>query len=265
MDKKTAKQILAKHKEALQVLLQSEGLGDVEEQVEQIRETGSEGVKHLKKSLVDRIKEIPVVQKVSDLGTAGTVAVATAGTAQVGIATDLTTVFVAEIANDVVEQRFEVPTFIDNFVDFESLNVWGQQVIAEKVAEVSELQPTSKPSAVSEDTKPAPSASSQDTPSDKSSPKPTTEQSQEPKSEKSEIKESKSSKGGETEGKADKQTESQQEKTEELKEAQEKSSSQTSEQPTEVKADIPIIETPFDTMSDDIKPHSSIRQVSPVS
>ena len=70
MDKKTAKQILAKHKEALQVLLQSEGLGDVEEQVEQIRETGSEGAKHLKKSLVDRIKEIPLVQKVSDLGTA---------------------------------------------------------------------------------------------------------------------------------------------------------------------------------------------------
>lgn len=264
MDKKTAKQILAKHKEALQVLLKSEGLGDVEEQVEQIRETGSEGTKHLKKSLVDRIKEIPVVQKISDLGTAGTVAVATAGTAQVGIATDLTTVFVAEIANDVVEERFEIPTFIDNFVDFQSLDIWGQQVIAEKVAEVSELQPTSQPTAVSEDTKSVSSASSQDTSSDKSSPKTTTEQSQEPKSEKSETKESKSSKTNETEGKADKQAEPQQEKAEELKEFQEKSSSQTSEQSTEVKSDLPIAETPFDPMGDEIKPHSSIRQVSPV-
>jgi len=264
MDKKTAKQILAQHKEALQILLKSEGLGDVEEQVEQIRETGSEGAKHLKKSLVDRIKEIPVVQKVSDLGTAGTVAVATAGTAQVGIATDLTTVFVAEIANDVVEERFEIPTFIDNFVDFESLDVWGQQVIAEKVAEVSELQPTSQSSSAEGDTKPVSSSSSQDTPSDKSSPKPTTEQSQEPKSEKSETKESKSSKASEGEGKADKQAEPQQEKAEELKESQEKSSSQTSEPSSEVKSDLPIIETPIEQMGDDIKPHSSIRQVSPV-
>ncbi len=261
MDKKTAKQILTQHKEALKVLLKSEGLGDVEEQVEQIRETGSEGAKHLKKSLVDRIKEIPVVQKVSDLGTAGTVAVATAGTAQVGIATDLTTVFVAEIANDVVEERFEVPTFIDNFVDFESLDVWGQQVIADKVAEVSELQPISESSAVSEDTKPVSSASSQGTSSDTPSQNPSTEQKTESKGTESKVEENKSSKEGEIEGKEDKQGEPQQEKTEGQKESQEKSSSQTSETSTEVKSDIPIVETPFEPIEDEVSPH---RQVSSV-
>jgi hypothetical protein len=263
MDKKTARQILIEHKDALQVLLKSEGLGDVKSEVEKIRKTGNEGAKHLKKSLVDRIKEIPVVQKVSELGTAGTIAVATAGTAQVGIATDLTTVFVAEIANDVVEERFEIPQFIDNFVDFESLNVWGQRVIAEKVAEVSELQPTSQPSALSEDTKPVPSASSQDSSSDKSSQSSNTDKSSESeKQQNQESKENKSSKGGETEDKADKQAKPQQEKTEELKEAQEESSSQTNKESTEVKSDIPIVDTPFEPIEEEISPH---RQVSPIS
>ena len=262
MDKKTAKQILAQHKEALQVLLKSEGLGDVEEQVEQIRETGSQGAKHLKKSLVDRIKEIPVVQKVSDLGTAGTVAVATAGTAQVGIATDLTTIFVAEIANDVVEERFEVPTFIDHFVDFESLDVWGQQIIAEKVAEVSELQTTSEPSAVSEDTKPVSSSSSQDTSSDTPSQNSSNESQEESKETESKVEENKSSKESETKDKEEKQVEPQQETSEELKESQEKSSSKTSKKSDEVKSDIPIVETPFEPMEDEVTPH---RQVSPVS
>lgn len=261
MDKKTAKQILIEHKDALQVLLKSEGLGDVKAEVEKIRKTGNEGAKHLKKSLVDRIKEIPVVQKVSELGTAGTVAVATAGTAQVGIATDLTTVFVAEIANDVVEERFEIPQFIDNFVDFQSLDVWGQQVIAEKVAEVSELQPTSQSSALSEDTKPVSSASSQGNSSDTLSQKSSTEKSQESKETESKSKESKSSKEGETKGKADKQAEPQQEKAEELKEAQEKSSSQTNKDSNEVKLDIPIVDTPFEPTEEEIRPH---RQVSSI-
>jgi cobalamin biosynthesis protein CobT len=261
MDKKTAKRILIEHKDALQVLLKSEGLGDVKAEVEKIRKTGNEGAKHLKKSLVDRIKEIPVVQKVSELGTAGTIAVATAGTAQVGIATDLTTVFVAEIANDVVEERFEIPQFIDNFVDFQSLDVWGQQVIAEKVAEVSELQPTSQSSALSEDTKPVSSASSQGNSSDTLSQKSSTEKSQESKETESKSKESKSSKEGETKGKADKQAEPQQKKAEELKEAQEKSSSQTNKDSNEVKLDIPIVDTPFEPTEGEISPH---RQVSSI-
>ena len=60
------------------------------------------------------------------------------------------------------------------------------------------------------------------------------------------------------------QDSNQEPKTEGKTESQEsKSSSETSTKSESVKADIPIIETPFDPMTDDIKPHSSIRQVSP--
>tara|TARA_Y100000361_G_scaffold67705_1_gene59619 strand:- start:4481 stop:5215 length:735 start_codon:yes stop_codon:yes gene_type:complete len=244
MDKKSAKKILLEHQEALRTLLESQGLGDVKADLKEIKETTEEGRKALKKSLVERIKDLPVVQKVSELGTAGTVAVATAGTAQVGIATDLTTVFVAEIAEDVVEERFEVPMFIDNFVDFHSLNAWGQVVIAEKVAEIQELsspsevsepQPTPTDTPASEDTTQESSSSSQDSPDDKPSQSKPTESSQESKAEKSETTENKSS------------------------------SDEPKESPTEVKNELPIVETPFEQMGDDIKPHSSIRLVSPTS
>lgn len=244
MDKKSAKKILLEHQEALRTLLESQGLGDVKADLKEIKETTEEGRKALKKSLVERIKDLPVVQKVSELGTAGTVAVATAGTAQVGIATDLTTVFVAEIAEDVVEERFEVPMFIDNFVDFHSLNDWGQVVIAEKVAEIQELsspsevsepQPTPTDTPASEDTTQESSSSSQDSPDDKPSQSKPTESNQESKAEKSETTENKSS------------------------------SDEPKESPTEVKNELPIVETPFEQMGDDMKPHSSIRQVSPTS
>ena len=39
-------------------------------------------------------------------------------------------------------------------------------------------------------------------------------------------------------------------------------SSESKDTGQEVKADFPKVETPFDRMTDDIKPHSSIRQVS---
>ena len=57
---------------------------------------------------------------------------------------------------------------------------------------------------------------------------------------------------------------SQEPKTEEQKESQEsKSSSETSTKSESVKADIPIIETPLDPISDDIKPHPTFINVSP--
>ena len=60
-----------------------------------------------------------------------------------------------------------------------------------------------------------------------------------------------------------KQEQSQEQKTEGQKESQESKLSSESDTKSEpVKADMPIIQTPIDTI-DDIKPHSSLREVSP--
>ena len=179
MDKKVAKELLVKHKEALDILLESEGMGDIKVGADKALKVAEEGTKQFNKTLLEKFREFPIVEKISSLGTAGTVAVSTAAVTQTELAVDMTQVFVAEVAEDVVEERFEVPEFFEMVVDFNDLHVWGQEVIAEKVAEVSELQSTSAPSAESSDTKPAPSSSSQDSSSDKSSQKPSTGQTQE--------------------------------------------------------------------------------------
>ena len=260
MDKKQARKELQNLRDSITKVLGEKSNEDISEHIQEAQESASEGAKALKKSLIERIKDLPVVTQVSQLGAAGTVAVSTAAVTQVDIAKDRTEIFVAEVAQDVIDERFEVPQFIDNFVDFASLNDWGQGVIAEKVAEAqsfvaeaSEQPQTSTPSAESSDTTPETSSSSQDKSSDNASQPSKTEEPQEPKSEKSEPKESKSSS----------------EPTEEPKEVkpnddpQEESKGDTEQ--SEAKSDaIPIGETPFEPMSDDIKPHSSIRHVSPV-
>jgi hypothetical protein len=260
MDKKQARKELQTLRDSITKVLGEKSNEDISEHIQEAQESAKEGAKALKKSLIERIKDLPVVTQVSQLGAAGTVAVSTAAVTQVDIAKDRTEIFVAEIANDVVEQRFEVPQFIDNFVDFASLNDWGQEVIAEKiqeaqafVAEASEPQQTSTPSAESSDTTPETSSSSQDSSSDSPSQPSETEEPQEPKSEESEPKEDKSSS----------------EPTEEAKDVkpnddtQEESKGDTEQ--SEAKSDaIPIVETPLDSFDDDIKPHSEIRRVSPV-
>jgi outer membrane biosynthesis protein TonB len=261
MDKKEARQELKTLRDSITKVLGEKDHEDISEHIQQAQESASEGAKALKKSLIERIKDLPVVTQVSQLGAAGTVAVSTAAVTQVDIAKDRTEIFVAEVAQDVIEERFEVPMFIDNFVDFASLNDWGQEVIAEKVAEAqnfvaeaSEPPQTSTPSAESSDTKPETSSSSQDKSSDNASQPSKTEEPQEPKSEKSEPKESKSSS----------------EPTEEPKDVkpnddpQEKSKGDTEESEAESDA-IEKVETPFEPMGDDIKPHSSVRIVSPTS
>ena len=259
MDKKVAKELLVKHKEALDILLESDGMGDIKVSADKALKVAEEGTKEFQKTLLEKFREFPIVEKVTSLGTAGTVAVSTAAVTQTELAVDMTQVFVAEVAEDVVEERFEVPHFFEMVVDFNDLNDWGQQVIAEKVAEVSELQSTSQPSAESSDTKPAPSSSSQDSSSDKSSQKPSTGQSQEQSETKSKTVESKSSSNNE-ETKSEPQEEP---KGETKKDSP--SQEETKAEPTEVKSELPQIETPYTPMNDDIKPHSSIRQVSPVS
>jgi len=264
MDKGKAKKILLEHKEALGTLLESEGLGDIESDLQEIRENAKEGSRKLKKTLVGRLKEIPIVDKVSQLGTAGTVAVATAGTAQVNIATDLTTVFVAEVANDVVEERFEIPVFIDHFVDFHHLNDWGQNVLIEKVSEaqtfvseVSEQRQISIQDTDSKDSKPA-SSNASDTSEEKSSDD-KVEPKQEVQETKEEVKEEKSSSDKE-EVKEEKSEQTEKEVAEDKKESEQKVPSEEIKEETkvEVKENIEKVQTPNIETMNPIRPHDMV-------
>jgi len=274
MDKRTAKQNLKELRDSLSKVLEGkeyQSADEIKEQskeaIQQARSAGNQ----LKKSLLEKVKDLPVVQKVSELGTAGSVAVSTAAVAQTTVAIDQTEVFVASVANDVVENRIEAPFFIDTFVDFHELNDWGQVVIAEKIAAVSELQKISQPTAESSDTTQGTSPSSQSSSAESSSQ--TDQQQQTDKSQGTQNKgqeskgESSSDKAKNSDSKEDnkgKQESAQEPKTEEQKESQQsKSSSETNTKSEAVKADMPIIETPLDPISDDIKPHSSLRPVSP--
>ncbi len=264
MDKKEARKELQTLRDSISQVLGESPNEDISEHIQQAQESASEGAKALKKSLIDRIKDLPVVTQVSQLGAAGTVAVSTAAVTQVDIAKDRTEIFVAEVAQDVIEERFEVPQFIDSFVDFTVLNNWGQEVIAEKVAEaqtfvaeVSEPQQTSQPTGETSDTTQETSASSNSSSSEKSS------QNDQPQ-------QTDKSSESETEKQQSKEGNSSSEPTEETEEVksnddpQEESKSDTEQ--SEAKSDaIEQVETPFEPMSDDIKPHSSVRQVSPTS
>ena len=260
MDDKKAKQLLKEHTEALNILLKKDGLGDIKEEAEQALQSAKEGSKQLKKTLLARVKEFPIVEKVTSLGTAGTVAVSTAAVAQTELAVTYTELVVAQVAEDVWEGVIEPPDFIDSFVDFDSLHTWGQQVIADKVAEVSELQPTSEPSGQSSDPKPQPSASSPDTGDDKSSQKQATESKQPQQETKSKTEESKPSQKS-TDEKTEKEGKGQ---SGEPESPEGKEKTQGSNTSVESKATpIPIVNTPLDSFDDDIKPHSSVRHVSP--
>jgi flagellar biosynthesis GTPase FlhF len=277
MDKAKAKKILLEHKEALGTLLESEGLGDIESDLQEIRDNAREGSRKLKKTLVGRLKEIPIVDKVSQLGTAGTVAVATAGTAQVNIATDLTTVFVAEVANDIVEERFEVPVFVDNFIDFEHLNDWGQNVLIEKVSEaqtfvseVSEQRQISIQNTVSKDSK-SETLNASDTVEEKSSDE-KSEPKEQPQETEKEIKEEKSSEEKEEvkedspkEDKEDKLVKDQEPKTEDKKQSEQKTPLEEikEEDKAEVKENVEKVETPDLETMNPIRPHDMV-EPSPV-
>ena len=136
MDNKTAKQKLSELRDSLNQVLGGKGEGPSREDAEQALKLAKEGSKRAKKSLLGRIKDLPVVDKISQLGAAGTVAVSTAAVTQTNIAVDETEVFVASVANDVVEERLGFPAFVENFVNFDAVNVWGQGVMQAKVAEV---------------------------------------------------------------------------------------------------------------------------------
>ncbi len=205
MDKKTAKQNLRELRDSLSKVLDGkeyQSADEIKEQSKEAIQQARSAGKQLKKSLLEKVKDLPVVQKVSELGTAGSVAVSTAAVAQTTVAVDQTEVFVASVANDVVEQRIEVPFFIDTFVDFHELNDWGQVVIAEKVAAVSELPQISQPAVESSDTKQGTAPSSQSSSSEKSAQNgqpQQTDKSQEPQKKGQESKGESSSKDSDSE------------------------------------------------------------------
>ena len=136
MDYKNAQQKLSELRDSLDKVLGGKAEGLNREDAEEALKTAKDGARRAKKTLLGRIKELPVVDKITQLGTAGTVAVSTAAVTQTNIAVDETEVFVASVANDVVEQRFYVPPMLDRLIDFPSLDSWGQAVMQEKVAEV---------------------------------------------------------------------------------------------------------------------------------
>ena len=275
MDKQTAKNKLKELRDSLSEVLDGkeyQSADEIKEQSKEAIQQARSAGKQLKKSLLEKVKDLPVVQKVSELGTAGSVAVSTAAVAQTTVAVDQTEVFVASIANDVVEQRIEVPMFIDTFIDFHDLNDWGQVVIAEKIAAVSELPQISQPAADAEGTTQETSASSHNSSAESSSQtdqQQQTDKSSESKSQEQESKgESSSDKAKDSDSKEDnkdnKQS-NQEQKTEGKTESQESNSSSESDtKSASVKSEVPMIETPFEPMNDDIKPHSNVRAVSPI-
>ena len=274
MDNKTAKNKLKELRDSLSQVLDGKDYSSSEEIKKQSQEAIQQARKAsstLKKSFIEKVKDLPVVQKVSELGTAGSVAVSTAAVAQTTVAVDQTEVFVASVANDVVEQRIEVPMFIDNFIDFHELNDWGQVVIAEKIAAVSELPQISQPTADAPDTTQETSPSSQSSSAESSSQSDQpqqTDKSQETQNKGQQSKaESSSDKAKNNDSKEDnkgKQEPAQEQKTESKQVSQQNNSSPDSESKSNnVKSDIPIVATPFEQMGDEIKPHSNLRLVSP--
>ena len=264
MDKQTANKKLKELRDSLSEVLEGKSYSSSEE----IKKQSTEAIKSarkagtaLKKSLAERIKDLPIVQKVTELGTAGSVAVSTAAVAQTTVAIDQTEVFVASVANDIVEERIEAPVFIDTFVDFHFLNDWGQVVMQEKVESAQEFvqkaEAIASPSSSNNDT----SAPKETKPSNASASdgevekKPTDKQSE--KESEKEAKEVKKDSSKTNDSKNNNQKQPQKQKAEHKEKSQEStSSSETKPEAQEVKEEPPIIETPIDN-------DPSIRQVSP--
>jgi hypothetical protein len=267
MDKQTAKNKLRELRDSLSEVLE----GKQYQSAEEIKEQSAEAIqqardagKQLKKSLIEKIKDLPVVQKVTELGTAGSVAVSTAAVAQTTVAVDQTEVFVASVANDVVEQRIEAPFIVDAFIDFHVLNDWGQVVMAEKVEAAQSFvekaeaiaapSPEQSGSLGGEDPKPSSPGTSPNTSGGSDDQKQAESKSEQQSEEGAKAEEKDSSK---SDSENNEQKQPQEQKAEHKEKSQEESpSSEPSQEPTDVKP--PRIETPdFDN---DLKPHS---QVSP--
>jgi outer membrane biosynthesis protein TonB len=233
---------------------------DNKEKAIEFRDSAKEDQASFFQRLVEKTQKLPVVETFSNLGVAGSVAISTAAVTQTDLAKDLTEVFVAEVANDAVHERFEVPQFLDDIVDFHVVNDWGQEVIAEKLveaqefvakAEVSEQPSSQTETPASEDTKPSSEPSSDSTSSD------TPDEQQESSTEKStEEAESKVEEKSPSEETKEDNEPKEEPKQEEVKEAKEESPQSKPSQSSEP------VKTPMEDPIDEIKPHQTV--VSPI-
>lgn len=249
MDKQTANKKLKELRDSLSEVLD----GKSYQSSEDIKKQSAEAIKSarkassaLKKSFIERVKDFPVVQKVSELGTAGSVAVSTAAVAQTGVALDQTEVFVASVANDIVEERIEPPMLIsavvETFVTFEEIDHWGQGVIQEKLEAAQTF--VEKAETIVES-----SVEEIDEPVDEPLPVVSEDQSDEPETDTEEGTELETdAEPEESDGeKSSKDTEQEEEtEEEELEEIEEETSKEELEEETkEVKEELPKVETPI--------------------
>ena len=242
MDYKNAQQKLSELRDSLDKVLGGKTEAPSREDAEEALKAAKDGARQAKKTLLGRVKDFPVVDKIAQLGTAGTVAVGTAAVTQTNIAVDETEVFVASVANDVVEQRFYVPPILDRLVDFPSLDSWGQKVMQEKVAEV-------KAEAAKVEAKVAPAVASKGS-------QPTEEtKSQEPQAQEESTNNSQEDRGSAEETKQDaEEVDSEEVKSEETQESQQ---SEEAEPVPEEESGESIDEI------DPIKPHSDVQSDEP--
>ena len=239
MDYKNAKQKLSELRDSLDEVLGSKSEGPSREDAEEALKAAKDGARRAKKTLLGRIKDLPVVDKIAQLGTAGTVAVGTAAVTQTNIAVDETEVFVASVANDVVHERLRFPPVINNFVDFSALDSWGREVMQEKVAEV-------KAEAAKVESKVAP-AEPKETKKESQATEET--KSQEPQAQEESADNTEEDGGSAEETKQDtEEVESEEVESEEVEEAEESQVEESAE---------PVPEESIEEV-DEIKPHSDL-------
>lgn len=274
-----AKKNLEELRDSLNEVLGNGVTEDKKEKSLEFRDSAKEDKASFFQKMLGKAKELPIVDTFSQLGVAGSVAVSSAAITQTDLAKDMTEVFIAEVANDVVEQRIEPPSFMDDFVDFHHLNTWGEIVIAEKFVEAQTYASEVSPQIVSKIqtgeiavSKQASSSASDKEPSSDSqkqeSSKPQTQSGEEQrkeveqKKESSDLEQNKKSEDVKQEDTEQKDEAVEEKKVEDHK--QESEVKETSEASSEPKVDeSPRVETPYEDPIDEIKPHSDIA-VSPI-
>jgi len=245
MDYKNAQQKLSELRDSLDKVLGGKVEGPSRKDAEEALKAARDGAKRAKKTLLGRIKDLPVVDKITQLGAAGTVAVSTAAVTQTNIAVDETEVFVASVANDVVHERLTFPALITNFVDFGALNSWGAGVMQEKVAKV-------KAEVAKVEAKVAPAESQQESKTESQAAEEAG--SQEPQAQEEGADNSQENRGDAEEAKqGSEEVEGEEVKNEEPQEAEESQGEDSAEPVPENEGEESVDEI------DEIKPHSEIK------
>jgi flagellar biosynthesis GTPase FlhF len=245
MDYKNAQQKLSELRDSLDKVLGGKSEGPSRKDAEEALRAARDGAKRAKKTLLGRIKDLPVVDKITQLGAAGTVAVGTAAVTQTNIAVDETEVFVASVANDVVHERLSFPPLINNFVDFAALNSWGTGVMQEKVAKV-------KAEVAKVEAKVAPAESKQESQTESQTTEETS--SQEPQTQEESANDSKKNGGNAEETKQDaEEVKGEEVKSEESQESEESQGEDLAEPVPENEGDESVDEI------DEVKPHSDVK------